>query len=263
MSKAKISIKICENYCIERDVQAVIDERIKPRMWQWAYLGMKPLLREIKNFSKLAEKNNARKILDLGCGVKPYASLFSFAEKFLGLDAVQNERVDLVGFAWDIPCEDNEFDALISTQVLEHTAKIPETVREIRRVVKNGGLIFISVPLTFPEHEIPQDYYRFTRYGLMEILKGFDIIKVVPLNGYINTLMRLWNNLLHYLPGSAIYLSPVFTLNNLLAIASDKIVRLSLVFCKNFCKNKIAEELYDKYYMGLTENYVVVCKNNK
>jgi SAM-dependent methyltransferase len=263
MSKEKISIKICENYYIERNIRDVIDERIKPKIWQWAYLGMKPLLREIKNFSKLAQKDNAKKILDLGCGVKPYASLFLFADKFLGLDAAQNERVDLIGSVWDTSCEDNEFDALIFTQVLEHTAKIPDTVEEIRRVVKNGGLILISVPLTFPEHEIPHDYYRFTRYGLVEILKGFDIIKIIPLNGYINTLMRLWNNLLHYLPGSAVYLFPIFILNNLLAVASDKMARLLLVLCKNFCKNRIVEELYDKYYMGLTENYVIVCRNNK
>lgn len=234
-------------------------ERILPKIYQWDYLGLKPLLENIKNFSKETKEEGVQKILDLGCGSKPYEAIFPFAEKFVGFDVERNERVDFVGFNWDLPFQDNEFDALISTQVLEHTAKIPETVKEIRRVVKSGGLIYISVPLTFPEHGIPYDFYRFTRFGLMEIFKEFEVVKIEPHNGYISTMFRLWNVFLNYFPGARYFLFPIFFVNNVLGIFFDKFF---LIF---FGKSKIPvfREFYEKLYMGFTESYSVVLRNKK
>ena len=236
-----------------------IGERITPKVWQWDYLGLMPLLKNIREFAKETEKEGAKNILDLGCGVKPYKSVFPSVAKFVGFDVEKNERVDFTGFNWDLPFHDNEFDALISTQVLEHTAKIPETVNEIRRVVKDNGLIFISVPLTFYEHGIPYDFYRFTRFGLMEIFKEFEIIKIIPHNGYLNTLLRMWNGFLNFMPGARHFLFPIFFINNVLGIFFDKF------FFIFFGKSKIPvfREFYEKLYMGFTESYSVVLRNRK
>jgi len=245
-----------------RSIQEKIFERVHPRIWQWDYLGLKPLLNNLNIFSKNVEKEGAKTILDLGCGAKPYASLFKFADKFVGFDIEKNDRVDFVGYNWDLPFRDGEFDALISTQVLEHTAKITETVQEIRRVVKNDGLIYVSVPLTSPEHGIPYDFYRFTRFGLMEIFRDFEVLKIEPHNGYISTLFRLWNfflNYLNYFSGFKYFLFPVFLINNILGLLFDKFF---LIF---FGKSKIPvfKEFYEKLYMGMTESYSMVLKNKK
>lgn len=242
-----------------KSVQERIFERVNPHIWQWDYLGLKPLLENIKNFSKKANSENVKNILDLGCGTKPYESFFPFAEKFIGFDVEKNERVDFVGFNWDLPFQNNEFDALISTQVLEHTAKISETVQEIRRVVKAGGLIYVSVPLTFPEHGIPYDFYRFTRFGLREIFKDFEVIKIEPHNGYLATLFRLWSTFLNYFPGAKYFLFPIFFVNNSFGIFFDKFF---LIF---FGKSKIPvlREFYEKLYMGFTESYSIVLRNKK
>jgi SAM-dependent methyltransferase len=121
-------------------------ERLRPRIWQWDYLGLRPLLMHLIRFSRKANGEGVKRVLDLGCGAKPYASLFPFAEAFIGFDVEKNENVDFVGFNWDLPFSDNEFDALICTQVLEHTAKTAETIQEIKRVVKKGGLIMSLFP---------------------------------------------------------------------------------------------------------------------
>lgn len=235
-----------------------IQERIAPQFWQWDYLGLKPLLNNLNIFSKNIKKEGVKTILDLGCGSKPYESLFKFVDKFVGFDIEKNERVDFVGYNWNLPFSDNEFDALISTQVLEHTAKIAETVKEIRRVVKNGGLIYISVPLTFPEHGIPYDFYRFTRFGLMEVFKDFEIIEIVPHNGYIATMFRLWNAFLNYIPGARFFLFPVFFINNLLALTADGLAKA--VSCLPI---PIVKEAYGKLYMGMTESYSMTLRNKK
>jgi SAM-dependent methyltransferase len=238
--------------------KAKLRERLNPMPWQQGFLGMHPLLHALKDFSQKIKNENAKKILDLGCGVKPYESLFPAVEKYVGFDVEPHPRVDVTGFNWDLPFEDNEFDALISTQVLEHTAKVRETVTEIRRVVKSGGLIYISVPLTFPEHGIPYDFYRFTRYGLMEVFRDFEIISLTPHNGYLATLIRLWNAFLNYIPGARFFLWPVFLVNNLVALCFDAVAK-----ALSHLPYPLIKEAYDKVYMGMTESYSIVLRNKK
>ena len=232
--------------------------KLSPKLWHWDYLGMQPLRIALGNFSQMSKKETGKKILDLGCGVKPYESLFPFVEKYVGFDVEPHPRVDVTGFNWDLPFQESEFDALISTQVLEHTAKVRETVAEIRRVVKPGGLIYISVPLTFPEHGIPYDFYRFTRYGLMEVFKDFEIISLTPHNGYLATLIRLWNAFLNYIPGARFFLFPIFLANNLLALCFDGLAKLM-----SNIPHPLVKEAYDKIYMGMTESYSMVLRNKK
>lgn len=233
-----------------------INKQINPSLFNWGYLALKPILEKIKSFARLAEKENAKKILDLGCGMKPYESLFSFADAFIGFDTQNNEKVDAVGFNWNLPFQDSEFDALISTQVLEHTAKVSETIEEIKRVVKNGGLIFISVPLVFPEHGIPYDYYRFTSFGIREVFRGFDVLKIIPQGGYISTLIRIINVFLNYLPGSK-FLFPVFMINNVIAVFFDNLFSFLIKIL-----GKKADKLKQIYY-GMPENYIAVMRNKK
>lgn len=233
-----------------------MNEQINPSLFHWGYLALKPILEKVKQFAKMTERENARKILDLGCGMKPYESLFSFADAFIGFDAQRNKKVDVVGFNWNLPFQDSGFDALISTQVLEHTAKIPETVKEIRRVVKNNGLIFVSVPFVFPEHGIPCDFYRFTKFGLREIFSNFVILEIKPLNGYLNTWIRLGNIFLSYLPASKM-LFPIYFVTNVLAVVLDKFFyALIRMFGKKFDK-------LNQVYFGMPENYVIIMRNKK
>jgi SAM-dependent methyltransferase len=258
-----VDIKICEGLIVKKTIKEIISERMTPRIWQWAYLSLRALLGEVKIFSGMLEREKVGKILDLGCGVKPYQALFSKVSVYVGFDISRDSKADFFGFNWELPFGESEFDALISTQVLEHTSKIQETIGEIKRVVKDGGLIFISVPLTFPEHEIPHDYYRFTQYGLRELFKGFEVIKIVPLSGYLKTLIILWNNFLHYLPGSKYWLFPLFIINNLLALAIDNVALLVSFISFKISGRAVVQEIYAKYYASFTESYVIILRNKK
>jgi SAM-dependent methyltransferase len=241
---------------VKRLTEELVNHKLRPRLWYWDYLGLRPLLEELKAFSRMAESEGAKGILDLGCGIKPYRPLFPYAQRYVGFDREKHDGVDVVGLNWELPFMEGEFDALISTQVFEHTRRVAETVQEIRRVVKHGGLIFISVPLAFPEHETPSDFWRFTKYGLREIFEEFDIIRINPQSGYLNTLMRLLNAFLAYLPGSGYWLAPVFFVNNVAGILFDRIAH---------ALGQLAplRESYERLYLGFTESYVVVLRNKK
>jgi len=86
------------------------------------------------------------KILELGCGKKPYEP--KKGEKVIHLDKVKLPHVEVV---WDLnkfpwPFKDNEFDVIIASHVLEHLDDLIKAMEEIWRITKPGGLVKIRVP---------------------------------------------------------------------------------------------------------------------
>lgn len=144
------------------------------------YFARLGLYQNIKLFSHYI----SGKILDVGCGQKPYKSLFSFKE-YIGMDVDQsghshkNEDVDVFYDGKTFPFENESFDSAISNQVLEHIFNPDEHLKEINRVLRNGGKLLLSVPFVWDEHEQPYDYARYSSFGLEYLLKnnGFEIIE--------------------------------------------------------------------------------------
>jgi SAM-dependent methyltransferase len=54
------------------------------------------------------------------------------------------------------------FDAVACDAVLEHVPRPWLAIAELNRVLKPGGAIWVSVPMTYPYHEGPKDYWRVT-----------------------------------------------------------------------------------------------------
>lgn len=231
-------------------------EWISPDILGWGYLNLISILRGAKIFARMTSEQNMKEILDMGCGIKPYESLFTNTN-LIGFDIEKNDQVDVVGVNWDLPFDDNRFDAIICTQVFEHTAEIEKTVKEIKRVTKKNGLVYVSAPLAYPEHGAPFDYYRFTQYGLLHIFKGFEFIKIMPQGGYINTMLRLTNTLLNYLPGAKYFLFPIYFINNIISIGTDATVEML-----GSLNHDIFKKIHRTYF-SFPENYSIIIKNIK
>ena len=125
------------------------------------------------------------KVLDFGCGQKPYKSLFSEAEEYIGVD-IENEghnhEKEDIDFYYDgkkLPFDNNCFDHVFSSEVLEHVFNHDEILPEIYRVLRNGGYFLVTVPFSWEEHEVPHDNCRFTHFGIENLLikHGFSIIE--------------------------------------------------------------------------------------
>jgi 2-polyprenyl-3-methyl-5-hydroxy-6-metoxy-1,4-benzoquinol methylase len=104
-----------------------------------------------------------------------------------------------------MPFENNTFDVVLSTEVLEHVLNPDAYLLEVKRVLKPGGIFFFTVPILMSLHEVPYDYYRYTPYALEEIFKrgGFTDIKIKIMGGYnaaMAQMIGLWVN--KYLWGS-------------------------------------------------------------
>ncbi|KKS26427.1 MAG: Methyltransferase type 11 [Parcubacteria group bacterium GW2011_GWC2_42_6] len=127
-------------------------------------------------------------VLDLGCGSGKYAKYF---KQRIGFDMKPGQGVDVVGDAHQLPFEDEKFDTILCAEVLEHLREPAKAIVEMRRVLKKGGLLILSTRFIFPLHDTPGDFWRFTKYGLKELFKGWEIIELTEEEGTIKTLAVL------------------------------------------------------------------------
>jgi len=87
------------------------------------------------------ERHKGSKMLDLGCGPnKTPGSVGIDHFPFPGVDLVH----DLDRFPY--PFEDASWDAVILNHVIEHLDDIPGAIREIRRILKTGGDLWVATP---------------------------------------------------------------------------------------------------------------------
>lgn len=129
-------------------------------------------------------------LLDGGAGNCKHKKLFPHA-RVIGLDVAQKKRrrygeIDIAGDLHAIPCRDGSFDAVVNVEVLEHLEEPEIALREMFRVLKPSGRLYLVAPQGWEEHCIPRDYFRFTRFGLQHIFEktGYRVLSIKPLGGY-------------------------------------------------------------------------------
>jgi SAM-dependent methyltransferase len=132
--------------------------RLDPPRTSVQYAVRKPLVEWLR-----AQDAAGLRVLDVGCGDRPYGELFPGA---VGFDVPGNPHADLHGSIEAIPVEASGFDVVLCLQVLEHVADPAAAVRELRRVVAPGGRVLLSTHGIYPFHPNPDDLWRWTHQGL-------------------------------------------------------------------------------------------------
>lgn len=137
---------------------------------------------------KVINKFAAGRVLDIGCGNKPYEKIFEGKiSEYIGCDIVQSdqEKVDILCEAHNIPLPDNSFDTVVSTQVIEHVKDHQGLVNEAYRLLKSDHFFIVSGPMYWPIHGDPYDFFRFTKNGFTLILNkaGFEVVEILSNGG--------------------------------------------------------------------------------
>jgi SAM-dependent methyltransferase len=156
-----------------------IRERIDPRPGDPDYLHLSDLLLGLKTLMP----RDITRILDYGCGGSPYRPLFG---------ACTYHRADLAGdLAVDfeygpdsrLPAELADYDCVLSSQVLEHVLSPAVYLAEAYRVLQPGGHLLLSTHGLFEDHACPYDYWRWTAYGLRQMVEetGFKVDRILKL----------------------------------------------------------------------------------
>src|SRR4051794_16779072 len=116
-------------------------------------------------------------LLDVGCGSHPYRK---WVEKrglsYTGIDWISSIHVPAHDdtIRWDLnvapwPLADAAYDAILCPGFLEPVPDPPRLVAECARVCRPGGMMLLTSPMVWPEHEAPHDYHRFTQFGLRRL----------------------------------------------------------------------------------------------
>jgi SAM-dependent methyltransferase len=140
------------------------------------------------------------KTLDIGCGGKHYENLCEFSE-YIGveIDTEENRKTKKADFYYDgckLPFEDSCFDSVVTNQVFEHVFNPDVFLNEACRVLKPGGLMLITAPFVWDEHEQPYDFARYTSFGMRALLEshGYEIIEFRKSVDDIRVIFQLLNS---------------------------------------------------------------------
>lgn len=105
-----------------------------------------------------------------------YRDYFTNATRYRTSEPKPRDGCDLV---LDVRCmpqiDGASIDAVFCSGVLEHVDDVWAAVGECYRVLKRGGSFLVGVPFYQPVHRAPQDFWRFTEYGIRYLLKAFAI----------------------------------------------------------------------------------------
>ena len=161
------------------------DYRRRPPISSPTYAVRAPLAAWLRE--EAARRPHPYRVLDVGCGVKPYYPFFEpYTSEYVGVDVVENPAADLQGAVEALPVADGSFDLVLCIQVLEHADDPAKAVGELRRVVAPGGTVLASTHGVQVYHPAPVDLWRWTHAGLDRLFRenaDWSSLSVRPSSG--------------------------------------------------------------------------------
>ena len=161
----------------------------------------------IKLDKKVAPYASSGKTLEVGaCGNPSYRQYFP---NRIGIDLKEGPGVDLVATVYELPFADATFDLVLCLVVLEHLEDPKRAIAEMSRVLRPGGKILVSVPFLLPIHDAPNDFWRFTKFGLKVLFKDWQIEELSAETNFNETFAVLLQRVGYQ---TKFYLNPIFKL---------------------------------------------------
>ncbi len=137
-----------------------------------------------KGFWDAVRANPTAKVLEIGSRARSGISrrnLFPATCEYTGFDIAPGENVTVVGDAHALSrhLPAGHFDFAFSVSTWEHLSMPWLVSVELNKVMKPGGLAMINSHQSWPVHEEPWDYFRFSDFAwdsLFNAATGFEIV---------------------------------------------------------------------------------------
>jgi SAM-dependent methyltransferase len=141
--------------------------RFFPRLWYFLLYR-----RAVKNvgdkrgereslFKELIDSSRDKDCLQIGVRNKKYAPHWVSVDLY--------DEADYIDYRYDIQnleFEKEKFDVVVCNAILEHVEDPRKAIKELHRVTKRGGVIWVEVPFNQPYHPSPNDYWRVSPRGV-------------------------------------------------------------------------------------------------
>lgn len=131
-------------------------------------------------------------VLSVGSGTdddgsgRTYRTYFKAADSYTTSEPFQNAYCDLVLDVRDmLAIHDESYDCVFCFCVLEHVDDYMAGFKECHRVLRKDGKLILGLPLTQKLHKVPQDFWRFTEYGIryMADIVSMSVERIIPIGG--------------------------------------------------------------------------------
>lgn len=181
----------------------------------------------------IADKTQGN-ILDIGAGDQWFASFLDpHKHNYIAMDTSSRFRVHIVGEATHLPLKNECIDLCVLFYVLGDIFNVSFCFAEVARVLRSQGRCLILETLGYPEHDLPHDYWRFTKGCIAELGRpvGLTVQKVWPLGGFWEYLASLICGFLLYGASGKKGLGAVaktgMIITNIISYALDRCIPLS------------------------------------
>lgn len=158
----------------------------------------------------LGKDYRKRLVLNMGSGSTRHA------ESMVNIDIEHLPNVDIVADGSCLPFSSCVFDAVISEAVIEHVRDLGCFMKELKRVLKKNGAVFVVAPFVHHFHAYPNDFQRYSLEGLKVIFEDFDEVESGVYRGpsvaLVNFLSEYAASLFCSRPQARILLKSIFTL---------------------------------------------------
>ena len=132
------------------------------------------------------QENPSGPILDLGSGNSATSH-----PRIIQLDCFRYTNTSALGDALALPFKTGIFTAVFCHAVLEHVPLPFVASAEIKRVLRPGGIVDISVPFLFPYHDVPDHYFNMSVSGVRTLFRDFQELESGVLLGSAYALRQI------------------------------------------------------------------------
>lgn len=139
-------------------------------------------------------------ILDVSCGENPYYHE-GIKAKIICTDLRQTKKTHFIGNAMRLPVKKEKFDGIININSLYYYNDPSMAAESFSHSLKKNGKLVLMMPFIYPIHDAPDDKYRFTKYGIIELLKDdFEIKSIKAIGGIFNLPAVFFHSLIKGIP---------------------------------------------------------------
>ena len=140
------------------------------------------------------------KILDIGSGSNPYYHRF-MEGRITCFDTKNADKTHVIGDADFLPFKKDSFDKIIAVNSLYYFKNPFKFIENAAKILKKNGKLAIITPFFYPIHDAPIDKYRFTEFGLRELMSNnFKIENIYAIGGIFNFPAIILHSILKGLP---------------------------------------------------------------